>query len=166
MTEVVGLLHEDTIEGIEQTVMVVHKELEPEDEKGLNEWQKKLQSDLQARERTTKYNIAYIKLTVQEAEHRLAKAGSKMNNNPPSNSSFEKAHQLQQSLFHQPHLFLTHRAVLKPAIMDQAKKQAIASAIAIVENSHALMLSEMDKNPKNIMGIMHEHHQKLIRTLQ
>ena len=50
--------------------------------------------------------------------------------------------------------------------MDQAKKRGIAEAIDMVESFHAFMLAEIDKGPKNMMAIIHEHHRNLIRTLQ
>ena len=50
--------------------------------------------------------------------------------------------------------------------MEQTKKPGIAEAIGVVELFYDLMLSNMDKEPHNMMAIMHDYHQELIRTLQ
>ena len=50
--------------------------------------------------------------------------------------------------------------------MEQTKKPGIAEAIAVVEKIYDLMVSDMDKEPHNMMAIMHDWHQELIRNLQ
>ena len=50
--------------------------------------------------------------------------------------------------------------------MSQEKKPGIAEAITVVEFYYELMLSETDKEPDNVMAIMHDNHQKLISALQ
>ena len=50
--------------------------------------------------------------------------------------------------------------------MEQEKRPGIAEAIDVVEFFYDLMLTDMDKEPNNMMAIMHDYHQKLIRTLQ
>ena len=80
--------------------------------------------------------------------------------------SFEKALHIRQRLFHQPHQFLPHRVILKIYTIDQAKKKGIREAIDMVLYSHALMLLEIDKYPRDMRATMDEHYQKLIRTLK
>ena len=54
MTDTVKSAYNDTIEGIELTVMMVHVHFKTQDEKGLHNWLKKLQSDFKAEESQTK----------------------------------------------------------------------------------------------------------------
>ena len=53
MTEFVGTMYDETIEDLEWYVKIEHKDFEPQDDKGLLEWLKKLQSDF-AREKSQK----------------------------------------------------------------------------------------------------------------
>ena len=53
MTEIVRLAHDDTIEGIEMSVMMVHPHFKTQDEKGLHNFLRKLQSDFKAEKSQT-----------------------------------------------------------------------------------------------------------------
>ena len=53
-----------------------------------------------------------------------------------------------------------------PDTMEQGKKPGIAEAIEVVEYFHDLMLSDENMEPKNVMAILHQYHQCLIRTLK